>query len=88
MIWIFRPSRVWVKRRAWSYLYAAVASRDEWDDFEGRFAAGRIREALRQPSAEARDAGVKQASDWYQAYLKWGREVMGFGYYVYRVPVA
>ena len=59
-------------------LYAAASSPDEWDHFEGSFAARRYRLAYSLASVEARNAAIERTRRWHNAYLRWGRDTMGF----------
>lgn len=61
-------------------VYTAVASEAEWDHFEGRFWARRLRAAFDRGD----EAAVAKVRQWQDAYLRWGRETMGFGLYLYR----
>jgi SAM-dependent methyltransferase len=67
-------------------LYAAASSPDEWDHFEGSFAAKRYRRAYTLESSEARNAAIERIRSWHNAYLRWGRDTMGFGFYVFLKP--
>ena len=69
-------------------LYTANSSPDEWDHFEGRFATARYRRALALPEPVARAAAVEKARRWQQAYMRWGRETLGFTFYVFLKPPA
>ncbi|MBX2852087.1 MAG: class I SAM-dependent methyltransferase [Phycisphaeraceae bacterium] len=68
-------------------MYAVAASQDEWDHFEGAFATWRIRKSMAEPLEADKQAGLSRARRWYGGYLKWGRDCMGFGYFIYQVPV-
>jgi len=65
-------------------LYTAVSSEDDWDHFEGRFWAKRLRA---EPGA-APDAKLlekrQRALRWLNAYLSWGRDTLGFGLYLFQ----
>lgn len=67
-------------------IYSAASSPDEWDHFEGTFAARRYRHAYSLESAEARQAAIARTRRWQTAYLRWGRDTMGFGFYVFLKP--
>ena len=64
-------------------VYSAQSSPDEWDHFEGSFAKKRYQKALALPAGPKRKAAIETARRWYDAYLKWGRETMGFGFLVF-----
>ena len=61
-----------------SPVWSTVSSERDWDHYEGlyRFALSRfLTENPKDPEAEA----FRQRSEtWYNAYLRWGRETMGF----------
>ncbi|HEY9839643.1 MAG TPA: methyltransferase domain-containing protein [Candidatus Obscuribacterales bacterium] len=68
----------------WEYLMAYTASLEEWDAFEGRYHLA-VRQHLRaypdDPDAAALDRAI---SDWHLAYLRHGRQTLGFGLYLLR----
>ena len=65
-------------------LYAAVSSDDEWDHFEGRFWSRRLRaEPGAAPDAKLLDKR-QRALRWLDAYLRWGRDTLGFGLYLFQ----
>jgi SAM-dependent methyltransferase len=69
-------------------LYSVPSSPDEWDHFEGNFAARGYRRAYALPSAGERRAALERTRRWQAAYVRWGRETMGFGFYVFLKPPA
>ena len=65
-------------------LYTAVSSPDDRDHFEGRFWCAKLDAALgRSPDVPDADA-VRRIRRWQDAYLRWGRDTMGFGLYLFR----
>ena len=67
----------------WFPLYSITSSQDEWDDFEWRHHM-RIEEAAEsepgnQDLIKRRDFGRQ----WRSAYLQWGRDCLGFGFYLF-----
>jgi SAM-dependent methyltransferase len=65
-------------------LYTAVSSEDDWDHFEGRFWARRLRAEPGQ-TPDARLIEKRQrALRWLDAYLSWGRDTLGFGLYLFQ----
>ena len=65
-------------------LYTAVSSEDDWDHFEGRFWARRLR-AEPGTTPDAKLAEKRQrAMKWLDAYLRWGRDTLGFGLYLFQ----
>ncbi len=65
-------------------LYSVPSSQEEWDHFEGEFATKRFRKALAMSDEEARNGAVMKTKIWRDAYFKWGRSTMGFGFYLYQ----
>lgn len=66
-------------------LHTVVSNDDEWDHYEGLYCRATERYVEAHPdgpdSAEFRD----YIRRWYAGYLRWGRETLGFGLYLYRV---
>lgn len=59
-------------------LYACASNLDEWDDFEWSHHI----EKEKSDSAEV----IERSRVWRRNYLKWGRGVMGFGFYLFKIP--
>ncbi len=64
--------------------YSVPSSQEEWDHFEGEFATKRFRKALAMSDAAERNGAVTKTKIWRDAYFKWGRSTMGFGFYLYQ----
>jgi cyclopropane fatty-acyl-phospholipid synthase-like methyltransferase len=63
-------------------LATATANSDEWDDYEGRYAASMERHLAAHPDDPDAPAMAKRIRDWHETYLRYGRETLGFGFYV------
>ncbi len=67
-------------------MHATTASRDEWDEYEWKYCRSIERYAREQPD----DADVPQMLErirhWRDAYLRWGRETLGFAVYLFYRP--
>ena len=63
-------------------LASATASADEWDDYEGRYAAAVERHLAAHPQDPDADAMATRIRGWHDAYLRYGRDTLGFGFYV------
>lgn len=59
-------------------LYLCRSSEDEWDDFESRYARKRYHAAIQN----ADEVAFEQIRNWQRGYLRWGRETMGFGFFL------
>lgn len=59
-------------------LYLCQSNEDEWDDFESRHAQKHYLSALQNSDEEA----FERLCNWQRGYLKWGRETMGFGFFL------
>ncbi|MDA1017867.1 MAG: hypothetical protein O3A00_25845 [Planctomycetota bacterium] len=59
-------------------------SQSEWDDYEDQYAQN-VEEFVRanehDPDAEAM---LQRIRPWRDAYLRWGRDTLGFGLYLFR----
>jgi SAM-dependent methyltransferase len=65
-------------------LYTAVSSEDDWDHFEGRFWAKRLRaEPGATPDPKLLEKR-QRAMRWLNAYLSWGRDTLGVGLYLFQ----
>lgn len=65
-------------------LYSTVSSGDEWDRYEGLY----LRAVERYVSTHPEDPDSSGLRDhirrWRDAYLRWGRDTLGFGLYLFR----
>ena len=65
-------------------LYSAVSSDDEWDRYEGLY----LRAVERYIAAHPEDPDTPLFRDhirrWRDSYLRWGRDTLGFGLYLFR----
>lgn len=67
-------------------LYAAQSSPDEWDHFEWSHTLAAERAAMDRPESPAALQQQQRRRRWQAAYEKWGRNTMGFGFYLFGVP--
>lgn len=63
-------------------IHAETSSRDEWDAFEMGFLRAAEQRFAESPDDAATIAKLKHWQNWNEAYRKWGRVTMGFGFYV------
>lgn len=69
-------------------MHAVVASADEWDEYEWKYARSierYVREQSEDPDASAMSDRIRR---WRDGYLRWGRETLGFGAYLFHRPKA
>lgn len=64
----------------WSY----VANEDDWDDYEWLYSLSVENYCLENPEDPDFEAMIERIRTWRQTYLKWGRDTLGFGLYLYR----
>lgn len=67
-------------------LHAFVASADDWDEYEWRYSRSVERYALEQPSDPDVPAMLERIRRWRDGYLRWGRDMLGFGVYLFLRP--
>jgi len=63
-------------------MYACVCNEDEWDRFEWLRMYERY--AFRKPDDPDRPALIAQLHAWRDIYLRWGRDTLGFGLYLFQ----
>ncbi|MFE8694924.1 SAM-dependent methyltransferase [Cytobacillus sp. FJAT-53684] len=64
----------------WSY----VSSDDDWDDYEWLYSSSIENYCHDNPNDPDREAMLKRIRSWRTTYLKWGRDTLGFGLYLFR----
>ena len=62
------------------------ASPDEWGHYEDTYAANVNRFVSDNPKDPQAPAMKQRIDAWREAYLKWGRDTLGFGLYLFRTP--
>lgn len=67
-------------------LHAVVASADEWDEYEWKYSRSIERYALEQPADPDVAPMLERIRRWRDAYLRWGRDTLGFGMYLFHRP--
>ena len=68
-------------------LHAFVASPDEWDEYEWKYSRSIERYALEQPGGPDVPAMLERIRRWRDGYLRWGRDMLGFGVYLFQRPM-
>ena len=69
-------------------LSTACASDDEWDAYEGRYCAAVERYVEANPLDPDTPAMAARIRAWHEAYVTWGRDTLGFGFYTLLKPAS
>jgi SAM-dependent methyltransferase len=67
-------------------MHATTASLDEWDEYEWKYCRSIERYAREQPEDPDTPAFLARAHRWRDGYLRWGRDTLGFGLYLFYRP--
>jgi SAM-dependent methyltransferase len=65
-------------------LYAATSSDEEWDDFEWAHRRRFEDRASSNPTSTEALGELESSRRWRDGYLRWGRDTLGFGFYIFR----
>jgi hypothetical protein len=69
-------------------LYSCASSDDEWDHYEGLYARAIERHAIAHPDDPDCAEMLTRIRTWRGAYLRWGRDTLGFGLYLFTKPLS
>ncbi|MBN1808315.1 MAG: methyltransferase domain-containing protein [Planctomycetes bacterium] len=69
-----------------AFLYSAVSSKDDWDRYEGLQWQAAERYASSHPDDPDVEELLKKVHCSRDAYLRWGRECLGWALYLFRKP--
>jgi methyltransferase family protein len=72
------------RRAGWTPLHVATSDLAEWDDYEDRYANAVERHAREHPDDPDAPAMLGRIRAWRAAYEQWGRDTLGFGFYLLR----
>lgn len=61
---------------------------DDWSEYEDTYADNIIRYIKANPDDPDADEMSQRIRMWREAYVKWGRDTMGFALYLFRKPIA
>ena len=64
----------------WSY----ATNDDEWDEYEWLYSSSVENYCFENPEDPDCEAMLNRIRSWRRTYLKWGRDTMGFGLYLFR----
>ena len=65
-------------------LAAWTSSDDEWDDFEWTYQRIVVRNAVMNPDDSEVMSKLSRRHEWMDAYLRWGRDTLGYGMYLFQ----
>ncbi|HBJ86111.1 MAG TPA: methyltransferase type 11 [Verrucomicrobiales bacterium] len=67
-------------------LYSCVSNDDEWDHYEGLYCLSMERFVRDHPQDPDAGPFQERIRAWRDAYRRWGRDTLGFGYYLFCKP--
>jgi len=73
-------------QHGWTLVHEEVSSVDEWDAFETGFLRRAEEAHAAAPDDEQARAKLEHWTGWHAAYRRWGRDTLGFGFYVLERP--
>ena len=73
-------------RRGLVPMHAVTATQDEWDEYEWKFCPLGRAPRPRAAGRPGRTRDARPRGRWRDAYLKWGREALGFAAYLFYRP--
>ncbi len=72
------------RHAGYDVLYTSTASCDEWDEYEGLYAKNVLDFCHQHPDDPEAAAWRARVERWQDGWLRWGRETLGFAYYLVR----
>lgn len=72
--------------RGLSFMYSVVSSEDDWDRYEGLQWQAAERYAVAHPDDPDVEALLQTSRNNRDAYLRWGRDCLGWAIYLFRKP--
>jgi SAM-dependent methyltransferase len=63
-----------------------TSSGQEWDGFEWAYQRIVVLDAVNNPDDPAVMARLSRRNEWMDAYLRWGRDTLGYGMYLFQKP--
>ncbi len=67
-------------------MHAMTASMDEWDEYEWKYCRSIERYAREMPDDPDVPAMIERIRRWRDAYLRWGRDTLGYAVYLFYRP--
>jgi len=65
-------------------MFSIQSTQEEWDEYEGLYLFNVIDYLANHPEASDAQHMFNRINNWREAYLKWGKDTMGFGLYLFR----
>ncbi|MDF2679758.1 MAG: methyltransferase [Brevibacillus sp.] len=65
-------------------LWSSITSEEDWDQYEWLYSMSVENYCHENPQDPDRDAYLQKIRTWRHTYLKWGRDTLGFGLYLFR----
>jgi hypothetical protein len=62
-----------------------LSTEEEWDEFEDAYLEGIESYARESPNDTDVPAMIERIRVWRQGYLRWGKQTLGFGVYIFRI---
>ncbi|OCQ23518.1 hypothetical protein A7985_06145 [Pseudoalteromonas luteoviolacea] len=72
-----------IERHGFKPLYATSSNQEEWDDFEWRRKLNINNKLKLEPDNKALLDEQARIQHWLDAYVKWGRDHLGYGFYLF-----
>ncbi|KZN31651.1 class I SAM-dependent methyltransferase [Pseudoalteromonas luteoviolacea] len=72
-----------VKEQGFSIIFATSSSQTDWDSFEWTRKLIAKQDLRADPTNSQLSSKLVKIDTWLDAYLKWGREHLGFGFYLF-----
>jgi SAM-dependent methyltransferase len=67
-------------------MHAVTSSPDDWDEYEWKYCRSIERYARERPEDPDVPAMLERIRQWRDAYLRWGRDTLGFAVYLFYRP--
>jgi hypothetical protein len=72
--------------RGLGIVWSRVSTDAEWDRYEGLYRVAMHRHLADHPEDPEAAAFRERSERWYDGYLRWGRDTMGFALYLFQRP--
>ncbi len=69
-----------------TYLFGLVCEREEFDLYEGTYLFNIESYCAQHPNEPENETMLRRIRRWHSHYLRYGRDTLGFGFYLFRTP--